>query len=97
MARIPDLGRPYLLTRLDVASKDRRAVRAHHGRVDAKSRPRIAVKDRVRVGDKIFDARRLYKIFDARLVCAFRQPDASRPAAEMFFVIGDGDLDLCTL
>src|SRR5262245_4033613 len=93
-ARIADLCAPNLLAGLDIASKCRHAVWTHHRRMDAVTRPRVTVKYRVRVGNKVFDAGLFEQIFDALLVCALGQPDASRLPAKVFLIISDGDLYL---
>ena len=58
MARVTDLGGPDLTARLHIASENGDAVLANNGRVNAETRPRVAVKYRVRVGDEVFDAGR---------------------------------------
>ena len=93
VARISDLGAPDLLAGLDVAGKNSTSVRADDRSMHAVTRPRVAVKDRVRVADKIFDPGVLQQIFDARLVGTFGQPDAARLPPEMLFVICDRDLE----
>ena len=55
VARIADLGTPDLLAGFDVAGKDCHAVLAHDGSVNAVTRPRVAVKNGVRVADEVLD------------------------------------------
>src|ERR1041384_672377 len=96
VARIADDRTPDLLTRLHVARKDGDAVGATHGRVDAVTRARCAVEDRVRVGDEVFETGTGQQRFESFGVSAFGQPDAARATTEMFLIIGDGDLYLRT-
>ena len=56
IARIADLGRPNLLTCLDIASKNGSAVRANDRSMNAVTRTRITVEDRVRVRNEILDS-----------------------------------------
>src|SRR3982750_2773122 len=83
MSRIADHGTPHLLARLKIAREDGDTVRTAHGRIDAVARTRLAVENRVRVGDEVFDTVVCEKLLDAGLVSAFRQPDAARATAKM--------------
>jgi hypothetical protein len=62
--------------------------------VNSVSRTRIAVQDRVCVGDKVLDPGVLQIRLDARFVRALGKPYAARLTTEMFFVIGDRDIHL---
>jgi len=57
VAGVTDLSRPDLLACFDIAGKNGRAIRTNDRSVDAKPRPRIAIKDRVSVADEILDSR----------------------------------------
>src|SRR2546423_196961 len=91
---IADHRTPDLLACLQVASEDGDSVRTTHGRINAVARARLAVENRVRVGDEVFNARVFQQGFDARLVGAFGKPYAARATAKMFAIILDCDFDL---
>ena len=57
VSRIADFGAPNLPAGFDIARKNSHAVRTDDRRVNAETRARVAVKDRVRIADKIFDSR----------------------------------------
>src|SRR5438045_1407443 len=94
MTRIAYDGTPDLLARLKVARKDGHAVRTTHGRVNAVARARVAVKNCVHVGDKIFNPSVSKQVFDAGFVSAFGKPDTTGLAPKMFAVVCDSDTNL---
>ena len=57
VSRVADLGAPNLLAGFDVARKNSYPVPADDRRVNAETRAGVAVQDRVRIADKIFDPR----------------------------------------
>src|SRR5664279_2461725 len=67
----PDLPRGIV-----VAPKRRDAVRGENRREGAVTRTRFGVQNSMRVEDEPADVRLLQKLFDARGVGTFRQPDA---------------------
>jgi hypothetical protein len=56
VARITGFGAPNLLRSFHVAGENRHAVAAQNGRVNAETRARVAIKNRVRIADEIFDS-----------------------------------------
>ncbi len=56
VARIADLRAPDLLRSFHVAGKNRHAITAQNRRVNAETRARIAVQNRVRIADEILDS-----------------------------------------
>src|SRR6478672_6082569 len=95
-AGITDLSAPDLLAGFNVTCENRNTVGACYRCMHAVSRTRITIKNGVRIADEIFNAGVFQQRFNSWFVRAFRKPNTSRLSAEMFFVVCDSDLDLCS-
>src|SRR5215475_1012138 len=94
IAGIADVGAPDLFAGLGVAREDGHASRGDDRRENPTLRARLAIEDRVSVGDEKFDSGLAQVAVVAGIERAFGQPYAARGPPEMLDVILPGDLNL---